>query len=67
MHIVINIVTKVGQERKRRGSADFFYFAHPNLEFAHPGFNVLGGKKYIVAHPNHYRLCRTRFFPIILL
>jgi len=43
--IVRNIVTKVGQEKKQRRTRRFFlYFAHPNLEFAHPEFSVLGGK-----------------------
>jgi len=44
-YIVINIVTKGGQERKWRRGANFFYFAHSNFEFAYAGFSVLGGKK----------------------
>jgi len=42
-----------GQDRMRRGSADFFYFAPPIFKFAHPGYSVLGGQKRIAAHPNH--------------
>jgi len=34
-----------GQERNRRGSDQFFYFAPSTFEFAHPGFIVLGGQK----------------------
>jgi len=42
-----------GQERFRRGFADFFYFAPLSFIFAHPGYSVLGGQKRIIAHPNH--------------
>jgi len=42
-----------GQERDQRDGADFFYFAPPTFEFAHPEFIVLGGQTRIVAHPNY--------------
>jgi len=41
------------QERDRHDSADFFCFAPPTFEFAHPEFIVLGGQTRIVAHPNY--------------
>jgi len=42
-----------GQERNRGSSTDIFYFAHPTLKFAHPGFCGLGGQKRIDDHPNY--------------
>jgi len=42
-----------GQETVRHGSANFSSICPPpTFKCAHPGSDVLGGQKRIVAHPN---------------